>query len=91
MVDFKPPAHYDRVVSVEMFEHMKNYQELLGRVASWLKPGGKLFVHIFVHKEMPYHYEVRAWLGTCRLWPVGCRLYLMLTPLPCTRHLPDED
>lgn len=50
---------FDRVVSVEMFEHMKNYRELLRRVASWLKPGGKLFVHIFTHRDIAYHYEVR--------------------------------
>lgn len=51
---------FDRVVSVEMFEHMKNYQELLRRVASWMKPGGKLFVHIFTHKDIAYHYEVKS-------------------------------
>lgn len=51
---------FDRVVSVEMFEHMKNYQKLLARVASWLKPGGKLFVHIFTHRDCAYHYEVRS-------------------------------
>ncbi len=50
---------FDRVVSVEMFEHMKNYQLLLQRVASWLKPGGKLFVHIFTHRDVAYHFEVR--------------------------------
>lgn len=48
---------FDRVVSVEMFEHMKNYRELLRRVASWLKPKGKLFVHIFTHRDIAYHYE----------------------------------
>lgn len=63
MNDFKPPEGqlYDRVVSVEMFEHMKNYKTLLHRVASWLNTGGKLFVHIFVHnKGLPYHYEVNG-------------------------------
>jgi len=48
---------FDRVVSVEMFEHMKNYQLLMGKVARWLAPGGKLFVHIFTHREIAYHYE----------------------------------
>lgn len=48
---------FDRVVSVEMFEHMKNYQLLLAKVARWLAPGGKLFVHIFTHREIAYHYE----------------------------------
>lgn len=51
---------FDRVVSVEMFEHMKNYEILLNRVASWMKPGGKLFVHIFTHRDCAYHYEVRS-------------------------------
>lgn len=51
---------FDRCVSVEMFEHMKNYQELLRRVSTWLKPRGKLFVHIFTHREYAYHYEVRS-------------------------------
>ena len=57
---------FDRVVSVEMFEHMKNYAELLQRIASWLKPGGKLFVHIFTHRDTAYHYEAaneREWLA----------------------------
>lgn len=50
-------GQFDRVVSVEMFEHMKNYQKLFGNVARWLKPGGKVFIHIFTHKEFAYHYE----------------------------------
>ncbi len=53
---FEAPATYERVVSVEMFEHMKNYQALLAKVARWLEPGGKLFVHIFTHRELAYHY-----------------------------------
>jgi cyclopropane-fatty-acyl-phospholipid synthase len=54
---FDIDAQFDRVVSVEMFEHMKNYQALLAKVARWLAPGGKLFVHIFTHRELAYHYE----------------------------------
>jgi len=50
---------FDRVVSVEMFEHMRNYQRLLEKVASFLKPEGKLFVHIFTHKDFAYLFEVR--------------------------------
>lgn len=50
---------FDRVVSVEMFEHMKNYEELLDRISRWLKPDGKLFVHIFTHREYAYHYEAK--------------------------------
>ncbi len=48
---------FDRVVSVEMFEHMKNYQRLMAKVARWLRAGGKLFVHIFTHREFAYHFE----------------------------------
>ncbi len=50
-------GQFDRVVSVEMFEHMKNYRELMRRVASWMVPGGKLFVHIFTHVRFAYHFE----------------------------------
>jgi cyclopropane-fatty-acyl-phospholipid synthase len=58
MNDFEAEAAaYDRVVSVEMFEHMKNYRKLMAKVASWLKPGGKLFVHIFTHIRFAYHFE----------------------------------
>jgi cyclopropane-fatty-acyl-phospholipid synthase len=46
---FTSTERFDRVVSVEMFEHMRNYEALLGRIASWLEPGGRLFVHIFSH------------------------------------------
>jgi cyclopropane-fatty-acyl-phospholipid synthase len=53
------PAQFDRVVSVEMFEHMKNYQRLLGKVARWLRPGGQLFVHIFTHARLSYHFVAR--------------------------------
>lgn len=58
MIDYQGEGDgiMDRVVSVEMFEHMKNYQELMARVARWLKPGGALFVHIFTHREYAYHY-----------------------------------
>ena len=59
MNTFSPPepGTYDRAVSVEMFEHMKNYRELMKRIAGWLKPDGKLFVHIFTHREYSYHFE----------------------------------
>jgi cyclopropane-fatty-acyl-phospholipid synthase len=54
---FDTDAAFDRVVSVEMFEHMKNYEKLMAKVARWLNPGGKLFVHIFTHKEHAYPFE----------------------------------
>ncbi len=56
---FEVGAQFDRVVSIEMFEHMRNYEKLLSRVASWMKPDGLLFVHIFTHKKFAYPYEVR--------------------------------
>jgi cyclopropane-fatty-acyl-phospholipid synthase len=52
-------ADFDRVVSVEMFEHMRNWDALLERIANWLKPEGKLFIHIFTHARFAYPYEVR--------------------------------
>ena len=59
MVDFEAPGTFDRIVSVEMFEHMRNYEVLLRRVAGWMKPDALLFVHIFTHKCHTYPYEVR--------------------------------
>jgi cyclopropane-fatty-acyl-phospholipid synthase len=50
---------FDRVVSVEMFEHLRNYEALLGRIASWMTPEALLFVHIFAHRQFAYPYEVR--------------------------------
>jgi len=52
-------GRFDRVVSIEMFEHMKNYQALMERIARWLKPGGLLFVHIFTHRRLAYHFVAR--------------------------------
>ncbi len=57
---------FDRVVSVEMFEHVRNYRELLKRVGGWLKPDGKLFVHIFCHRYLAYPFESEGegnWMG----------------------------
>jgi cyclopropane-fatty-acyl-phospholipid synthase len=53
---FDTTETFDRVVSVEMFEHMKNYQLLMAKIANWLDPSGRLFVHIFTHREYAYHY-----------------------------------
>lgn len=63
---FDPDCTFDRIVSIEMFEHMRNYQKLLQCVASWLKRSGKLFVHIFTHKEYAYLFETEGednWMG----------------------------
>jgi cyclopropane-fatty-acyl-phospholipid synthase len=54
---FVPEGTFDRVISIEMFEHLKNYGEILERVARWLAPDGRLFVHIFCHRDLAYHYE----------------------------------
>jgi cyclopropane-fatty-acyl-phospholipid synthase len=53
-------SRFDRVVSVEMLEHMRNWEVLFERIAGWLKPDGKLFVHIFTHSRFAYPYEVRS-------------------------------
>ncbi len=47
-------GHFDRVVSVEMFEHLRNWPHIFARVAGWLKPGGRFFMHVFAHKGAPY-------------------------------------
>jgi cyclopropane-fatty-acyl-phospholipid synthase len=56
---FPAGTAFDRVVSVEMFEHMRNYETLMNRIAGWLAPRGTLFVHIFTHKKHAYPFEVR--------------------------------
>lgn len=53
-------AHFDRCISIEMFEHMRNYQQLLSRISGWLKTDGKLFVHIFAHRTLMYPFEVQS-------------------------------
>ena len=60
--DFQPDQ-YERVVSIELFEHMKNYQLLMSKVSKALKPGGKAFVHIFAHKDSPYDFDA-GWMST---------------------------
>lgn len=57
---FQTEKKYDRLVSVEMFEHMRNYEALMKKVAAMIKPGGKLFVHIFTHHTHPFLYENRS-------------------------------
>jgi cyclopropane-fatty-acyl-phospholipid synthase len=52
------PERFDRVVSVEMFEHVRNHRELGRRIARWLRPGGELFVHVFAHRDRAYLFEV---------------------------------
>ena len=62
--EFEPGRAFDRVVSVEMLEHVKNYPRMLERIASWLRDDGLAFVHIFTHKEIAYPYEPdEDWIG----------------------------
>jgi len=66
MRDFDTDRRFDRVVSVEMFEHMRNYRELFRRINSWLRPGGLFFMHIFCHRNVPYEFTVEGpgdWMG----------------------------
>ena len=63
---FETERRFDRVFSVEMFEHMRNYEELMGRISGVLKEGGKLFVHIFTHREFSYAFQNDGeddWMG----------------------------
>ena len=66
MNDFAAQGRFDRVVSVEMFEHMANWRALLARVRGWLKPQGRLFVHVFSHRSTPYRFDINDptdWIG----------------------------
>ena len=54
---FEPKEQFDRIVSVEMFEHMMNWRELMSRVRSWLKPDGRFFMHIFTHRSGAYLFD----------------------------------
>jgi len=61
-----PTARFDRCVSVEMFEHVRNYERLLAGIARWLRPDGALFVHIFAHRTLMYPFETEGgdnWMG----------------------------
>ncbi len=64
--EFRTDRRFHRVLSVEMFEHLRNYEQLLARIADWLVADGKLFVHIFCHREFAYPFETDGddnWMG----------------------------
>jgi cyclopropane-fatty-acyl-phospholipid synthase len=66
MNDFEAPSRFDRVVSVEMFEHMRNWRRLFGKVHDWLLPGGRFYMHVFCHRATPYAFEDHGpgdWMG----------------------------
>ena len=63
---FKPKNQFDRILTIGMFEHLKNWDEIFARISQWLKKDGKFFIDIFTHKDFPYHYETEGpanWLG----------------------------
>ena len=66
MNDFQPEGRFDRIVSVEMFEHMRNYRELFRRIGTWLQPDGRFFMHIFCHRSCAYEFLDEGpsdWMG----------------------------
>lgn len=88
MNDFTTSRRFDRVVSVEMFEHMRNHALLFERISEWLSPGGKFFMHIFVHRCVPYLFEDRGaddWMS--RHFFSGGMMPGATLPLHFQRHL----
>ncbi len=89
---FTTDQRFDRVVSVEMFEHMRNYATLMERIGGWLKPGGKLFVHIFCHRSLMYPFTVDGdedWMA--RYFFTGGLMPAESTLLHFQEHLTLED
>ena len=64
-----PKGGFDRILSIEMLEHMRNYDALLERIASWLRPDGRFFCHVFTHRDLAYPYD-RGWM-TRRFFTAG--------------------
>lgn len=88
-----PEAAFDRVVSVEMFEHMRNWPLLLSRIATWMRDDARMFLHIFTHREDTYPFEVDGqddWLSkyffTGGLMPGDSLIYRFHEHLVVDRH-----
>jgi cyclopropane-fatty-acyl-phospholipid synthase len=78
MNGFDPGDRFDRVVSVEMFEHMRNWRALLNRIATWMEDDGRLFVHIFCHARHVYPFETAGpedWMGREERWWISGQHY----------------
>lgn len=91
MNTFQPDGQFDRVVSIEMFEHMRNWHQLLQHIDSWLLPNGALFIHIFVHRELAYLFDGKGgvnWMSE-HFFKEGMMPAEQLLPL-CNQHLVTE-
>lgn len=89
---FNTHTSYDRIVSIEMFEHLRNHRALFDQLASWLKPDGKLFVHIFTHFRSTYLFEVeheRDWMAE-HFFTGGMMPSVELLPLCAEAFIEDE-